>query len=148
MWVTEIIVVSMENKIKLILFLMDMKNLLLLPLFQGPFIVFFFLTKINLGETELNYHKSNMNARVGMIWNFWMGQCLPIKKKKEDSNKDYNNILLTHSRRYSFSSSKLESALGLPLTISKATTPKENTSTFSVRCPRIAYSGARYPLKQ
>ena len=31
---------------------------------------FFFLTKINLGETELNYHKSNVNARVGMIWNF------------------------------------------------------------------------------
>ena len=30
----------------------------------------FFLTKIKLGETESNYHKSNVNARVGMIWNF------------------------------------------------------------------------------
>ena len=52
----------------------------------------------------------------------------------------------THSRRYTFSPSKLESEFGLPLTNSRATTPNENISAFSVRCPRMAYSGARYPL--
>ena len=56
------------------------------------------------------------------------------------------NIVHTHSRRYIFSSSKLESEFGLPLTISRATTPKANTSAFSVRNPQMAYSGAGYPL--
>ena len=36
----------------------------------------------------------------------------------------HKNIVHTHSRRYIFSSSKLESEFGLPLTSSKATTPR------------------------
>jgi hypothetical protein len=31
----------------------------------------------------------------------------------------------------------------LPLTISRHTTPKLNTSAFSLSCPTVAYSGAR-----
>jgi len=72
--------------------------------------------------------------------------CMDFIDKVKQLQHVAKSSMHTHSRRYIFSPSKVESEFGLPLTNSRATTPKEKTSAFSVRCPRMAYSGARYPL--
>lgn len=55
---------------------------------------------------------------------------------------------ITQSRRQKQSSLDFMLVLLLPLTTSKITTPKLYTSALSVRYPRIAYSGAMYPLEK
>lgn len=52
----------------------------------------------------------------------------------------------THSRRLE-PSSFFQVVLLFPLTISNARTPKLYMSALSVKYPRIAYSGAMYPLQ-
>jgi hypothetical protein len=51
---------------------------------------------------------------------------------------------LTHSTRLSSPRGRVESTGFRPVMSSRSTTPKENTSDFSVSFPVEAYSGAKY----
>lgn len=56
-------------------------------------------------------------------------------------------MMLTRLKR-SMDCSELEKLLFLlPVTISRIITPKLNASDLTEYCPRMAYSGAMYPLK-
>ncbi len=56
-------------------------------------------------------------------------------------------MMLTRLKR-STDCSELEKLLFLlPVTISRIITPKLNASDLTEYCPRMAYSGAMYPLK-
>jgi hypothetical protein len=57
--------------------------------------------------------------------------------------KNWGEKKITQSRRYGVSVGRRWSKLLRPLTSSNTTTPKLNTSAFSVNCPRTTYSGAK-----
>ena len=98
-------------------------------------------------DHDCHKHKKHVQMKKKMLLKLFEGK-KSIQLKKDHKYMQHKNTVHTHSSRYISSSTRLESAFGLPLTISRATTPKANTSAFSVRCPRMAYSGARYPLYQ
>jgi len=63
--------------------------------------------------------------------------------KKNSQHKNWGEKKITQSRRYGVSVGRRWSKLLRPLTSSNTTTPKLNTSAFSVNCPRTTYSGAK-----
>lgn len=89
-----------------------------------------------------NSHKQlNFTQTIELYVKFDRKQIAPTKQLR--IKEAHNN---TQSRRYAISGGKRRSKLPRPLTSSRATIPKLNTSAFSVSWPLIAYSGAKYPL--